>query len=250
MTSTTTVTVLFTDVLGDAAAERALQAHNKLIREQIGPSGGREVKTIGDAFMIAFPSTRKAVDCATAIQRALGARNRGNADAQVQVRIGINAGEATEEAGDLSGTAVNVAKYVEAKAQPEQILVTETIKALIGPVQDIHFVDRGRFRLKGFTERWHLYEVPWLDEAAAAHSPPSLLRRAHADGCFRANWLARSKVSNWPILLKNSIRPFRAAILGVSNHHLINLRGSESVLEGRLLRRPSLHPLQGSFSTE
>ena len=208
MTSTTTVTVLFTDVvgntalrqrLGDAAAERALQAHNKLIREQIGPSGGREVKTIGDAFMIAFPSTRKAVDCATAIQRALGARNRANADAQVQVRIGINAGEATEEAGDLCGTAVNVAKYVEAKAQPEQILVTETIKALIGPVQDIHFVDRGRFRLKGFTERWHLYEVPWLDEAAAAHSPPSLLRRAHADGCFRANWLARSKVSSWPV---------------------------------------------------
>jgi class 3 adenylate cyclase len=172
MTSTTTVTVLFTDVvgntalrqrLGDAAAERALQAHNKLIREQIAPSGGREVKTIGDAFMIAFPSARKAVDCAVAIQRALGARNRANPDAQVQVRIGINAGEAAEEEGDLSGTAVNVAKYVEAKAQPEQVLVTDTIKALIGPVQDIHFIDRGRFRLKGFTDRWHLYEVPWRD---------------------------------------------------------------------------------------
>jgi class 3 adenylate cyclase len=63
MTNTSTVTVLFTDVvgntalrqrLGDAAAERVLQDHSKVIRDQIGPAGGREVKIIGDSFMVAF----------------------------------------------------------------------------------------------------------------------------------------------------------------------------------------------------
>jgi class 3 adenylate cyclase/tetratricopeptide (TPR) repeat protein len=183
MTSTTTVTVLFTDVvgntalrqrLGDAAAELVLRDHSKVIRDQIGPTGGREVKTIGDSFMVAFDSARKAVDCAIAIQRALADRNRGSPDEQVQVRIGINAGEATEEHGDLFGTAVNAAKYIEGKAQPDQILVPETVKALIGPVKDLAFVDRGRFRLKGFPERWRLYEVVWREGAPAA---PAYLER-------------------------------------------------------------------------
>src|SRR5258706_16210065 len=53
-----------------------------------------------------------------------------------------------------------------------------------------------------------------------------------------------------PILLKNSIPAFAVVILGVSNHHLINLRGSERVLEGRLFRGRSTRPLQMSFSTE
>ena len=118
--------------LGEPAAERVLQDHNKLVRDQIGPCGGREVKTIGDSFMVAFDSARKAVDCAIAIQRALADRNRTNPGEQVQVRIGINTGEATEEQGDLFGTAVNAAKYIEGKAQRDQILVPETVKALIG----------------------------------------------------------------------------------------------------------------------
>src|SRR3990170_8179356 len=96
VTNTTTVTVLFTDVvgntalrqrLGEAAAERALQAHNKLVRGQIGPGGGREVKTIGDSFMVAFDSARKAVDCAIAIQRALADRN-----SRVGAPLGVKGG--------------------------------------------------------------------------------------------------------------------------------------------------------------
>jgi hypothetical protein len=41
---------------------------------------------------------------------------------------------------------------------------------------------------------------------------------------------------SWPILLKNSIRGFLRVNLEVSNHHLINLRGTERILEGRLFR--------------
>jgi len=66
---------------------------------------------------------------------------------------------------------------------------------------------------------------------------------------LQEDWTVTLKVCNWPMLLKNSIRVFCVGILGVSNHHLINLRGSERVLEGRLFRRLSMQPLQGSFST-
>ena len=79
-----TVTVLFTDVegstdlttrRGDEAARDVLRAHEELVREQVQEHDGREVKALGDGFMVAFGSARKAVACAVGIQRALAEWN-------------------------------------------------------------------------------------------------------------------------------------------------------------------------------
>jgi class 3 adenylate cyclase/tetratricopeptide (TPR) repeat protein len=172
-----TVTVLFTDVVGstslrtgrgDAAAHEVIHAHFDLVRQQIAQHSGQEVKTIGDSFMVAFASARKAVECAVAVQRALEEHNRRHPDQEVQVRIGLNTGEAIREEGDLFGSAVDAAARIIAKAEGGQILVSETVRAVIGSVKDLQFVDRGRFRLKGFPERWRLYEVAWRKEAPIA----------------------------------------------------------------------------------
>jgi len=177
MTSTATVTVLFTDVVGstslrtgrgDAAAQEIIHAHNELVRQQVEQHSGQEVKTIGDSFMVAFASARKAVECAMAVQKALEEHNRRRPDQQVQVRIGLNTGEAIREEGDLFGSAVDAAARIIAKAEGGQILVSETVRAVIGSAKDLQFVDRGRFRLKGFPERWRLYEVAWRKEAPIA----------------------------------------------------------------------------------
>ena len=177
MTSTATVTVLFTDVVGstsmrtgrgDAAAQEIIHAHFDLVRQQIEQHSGQEVKTIGDSFMVAFASARKAVECAVAVQKALEEHNRRRPDQQVQVRIGLNTGEAIREEGDLFGSAVDAAARIIAKAEGGQILVSETVRAVIGSAKDLQFVDRGRFRLKGFPERWRLYEVAWRKEAPTA----------------------------------------------------------------------------------
>jgi class 3 adenylate cyclase len=183
MTSTATVTVLFTDVVGstsmrtgrgDAAAHEVIHAHNELVRQQIAQHSGQEVKTIGDSFMVAFASARKAVECAVAVQRALEEHNRRHPDQEVQVRIGLNTGEAIREEGDLFGSAVDAAARIIAKAEGGQILVSEAVRAVIGSAKDLQFVDRGRFRLKGFPERWRLYEVAWQEEGAAV---PRLVER-------------------------------------------------------------------------
>ena len=177
MTSTATVTVLFTDVVGstslrtgrgDAAAQEIIHAHFDLVRQQIEQHSGQEVKTIGDSFMVAFASARKAVECAVAVQRALEEHNRRHPDQEVQVRIGLNTGEAIREEGDLFGSAVDAAARIIAKAEGGQILVSEVVRAVIGSAKDLQFVDRGRFRLRGFPERWRLYEVVWRKEAPTA----------------------------------------------------------------------------------
>jgi len=171
MTSTSTVTVSFTDVVrstelrtgrGDESAHKDMQDHFDVIRRQIQQHGGREIKTIGDGFMVAFSSARKAVDWAIDVQRAV-------AKQEVQTRIGINTGEAIVEETDLAGSAVVAAHRITSKAEGGQILVSEIVRGVVGAVADFEFVDKGRFRLKGFPQRWRLYEVPWRAGAVAAN---------------------------------------------------------------------------------
>ncbi|MFN2388284.1 MAG: AAA family ATPase [Actinomycetota bacterium] len=172
-----TVTVLFTDVegstglgerAGDISARRILRAHDDLIRVRVEEHGGREIKSLGDGFMVAFPSARRAVECAVAIQRALHEVSRGSADDALRVRMGLNAGEAIHEGGDLFGSAVSAAARISDKARGGEILVSEVVKALIGTHGDLDFKDRGRVRLKGFEDRWRLYEVVWQQGSEGA----------------------------------------------------------------------------------
>jgi class 3 adenylate cyclase/tetratricopeptide (TPR) repeat protein len=172
-----TVTVLFTDVegstdlttrRGDEAAQAILRTQRELVRRQVEQHCGHEVKSLGDGFMVAFASARKAVACAVGIQRALEQHNREHADQQVQVRIGLNTGEAIQEEADLFGEAVNAAARIAAKAKGGQILLSDTVRGVLGRAKDVELVDRGRFRLKGFPERWRLYEVVWRKEAPTA----------------------------------------------------------------------------------
>ena len=73
------VALVFTDIqnstkLWEAAPEgmqQALILHNSLLRLLIDKHGGYEVKTIGDAFMVAFTSALDAVAWALDCQQAL-----------------------------------------------------------------------------------------------------------------------------------------------------------------------------------
>ena len=179
-----TVTVLFTDVegstdlttrRGDEAAREILRAQRELVRQQVKVHSGHEVKSLGDGFMVAFASARRAVACAVGIQRALEQHNRRQpSDQQVQVRIGLNTGEVIQEEADLFGEAVNAAARIAAKAKGGQILASDAVKAVMGRPKGVEMVDCGRFRLKGLPARWRLFEVVWQEETAAA---PALLER-------------------------------------------------------------------------
>ena len=184
-----TLTLLFTDVegstdlttrLGDEAAQRILRSHRQLVQRQVEQFGGQQIKGTGDGSMVAFTSARRAVECAIAIQRAVRTRNEDYPHEAIPVRIGINSGEVIREEGpdgrgDLFGATVTAAARIAAKASGDEILVAETVKGLLGAVKDLQFADRGRFRLKGFADRWHLYQVLWEREGDV--SGPVLLRR-------------------------------------------------------------------------
>ena len=173
MNETTTVTVLFTDVVGstrlrqhqgETAAHEIMNEHNEIVRRQIGQHAGQEVKTAGDSFMVAFNSARKAVECAVGVQRALHDYNGRHPAHPVKVRIGLHTGEAIRAGNDLFGTSVDAAARIMAKADGEQILVSDVLRSILGAAKDLGFKDHKRVQLKGFPERWRLWEVAWRPE--------------------------------------------------------------------------------------
>jgi class 3 adenylate cyclase/tetratricopeptide (TPR) repeat protein len=162
------LTILFSDVegstdlrteRGDAAAHRILRSHEDVVRRCVADHGGKEIKALGDGFMVAFVSIRKALECAVAIQQQLEERNVESPGEEVRVRIGVNFGEVTVEGDDLYGQAVNATARIAAKARGGEILVSDVVRQLAGSGPEFTFADRGRLRLKGFPERWHLHSV-------------------------------------------------------------------------------------------
>jgi tetratricopeptide (TPR) repeat protein len=111
-----------------------------------------------------------------AIQQQLEEHNVESPGDELRVRIGINTGEVTVEGDDLYGQAVNAAARIAGRARGGEILVSEIVRQLIGSGPDFTFADRGRLRLKGFPDRWHLYGVVYDTARPGAGGPGTVGR--------------------------------------------------------------------------
>jgi class 3 adenylate cyclase len=154
-------TILMTDIvsstqklneLGDRKWKNLLLKHNEIVRKELVRFRGREVKTTGDGFLSTFDGPARAVRCASSIRdevHGLGLR----------IRAGLHTGEC-ELVGenDIGGVSVHIAQRVQAKAGPDQILVSSTVKDLVSG-SGLEFKDLGVHTLKGMSEGWRLYEV-------------------------------------------------------------------------------------------
>jgi class 3 adenylate cyclase len=152
-------TVMFTDIvdataraasLGDGRWRDLLARHETDVRSELSRFEGREIKTVGDGFLVTFdgPPSR-ALRCALAITAA--ARERG-----IEVRIGIHTGECELIGDDVGGMAVHIASRVNALAEAGEVLVSGTVFGTVvgGPFA---FEDRGFHELKGVPGRWPLF---------------------------------------------------------------------------------------------
>jgi class 3 adenylate cyclase/tetratricopeptide (TPR) repeat protein len=175
--ATKVLTIMMTDVVGSTAlrgtrgdpyADDMLELQAAMVHEQVTAFGGQVRKSLGDGFLISFPSIVSAVRAAAAIQGALLEHNTADPQRAVEIRIGIHTGQITEHHGDLQGQAVHVAARVMAEAVGGQILTSDEVRKHAEPQLDWSFLDLGLFWLRGFPERWRLYEVSWNDSPAGA----------------------------------------------------------------------------------
>src|SRR5262245_33540005 len=163
-----TVTLLFTDIVGSTPlAERLgdlrwlalLREHNAIVRDYIARYGGFEVKTIGDAFIIAFGSARRALLCAIDIQHGISRYSAEHPEHPVRVRIGLHTGEPVREGNDFHGKSVIFASRIAAEASGGEILVSALLRDLTETAGDIRFEAGREVALKGLEGTHRVYPV-------------------------------------------------------------------------------------------
>ena len=128
--------IMFTDIVGfsrqmgadEARMLRLLDIHNQLIQHAVSAHHGHVIKTIGDAFLVDFPSVVHAVQCAQVIQQQLRAHNAEKDKAeQIHVRIGIHLGDIVQRDGDVFGDGVNIASRLQTLAEPDTICISQIV---------------------------------------------------------------------------------------------------------------------------
>jgi class 3 adenylate cyclase/pimeloyl-ACP methyl ester carboxylesterase len=153
-------TVLFTDIVGSTAKAAELgdrswrdlvARHHSLVRAQLDRYRGRELDTAGDGFFATFDGPIRAIRCAVAARTAVR-------DLGLEIRAGLHTGECELIGEKPGGIAVNIGARVAAKAQPGEVLVSQTVKDLVAG-SEMTFEDRGIAQLKGVPGEWRLYAV-------------------------------------------------------------------------------------------
>lgn len=151
-------TVMFSDVadstaraveLGDRAWGELLGQFHDTVRSALSTWRGEEIDTAGDGFFAAFDGPARAVRCACAVRDALARRG-------IAVRVGLHTGECEIIGGKIGGIAVHTGARVANRAEPDEVLVSSTVKDLVAG-SGLGFEDRGRFELKGLPGEWQLY---------------------------------------------------------------------------------------------
>ena len=187
------VTLCFTDVQGSTslweehpeAMRVALVIHDELLRQVLAEHGGYEVKTEGDAFMVAFTTPCAALAWCRDVQLALAEIEwpppiavRGG----LLVRMGLHWGQPDCRENPLTGRmdyfgpVVNRAARVAGAAHGGQVLLSAEAWECIaadGGVPGLQCADRGEVKLKGIRDGVRLIEaIPTRFAGERSFPPP------------------------------------------------------------------------------
>jgi class 3 adenylate cyclase len=162
-----TRTIMFTDIvgstsmtqrLGDDLAFKHLEVHDRIVRDGISATSGREVKHTGDGIMAVFSSAVSAVRCGMQVLDNILKYDSDLQGERLLIRIGLASGEPIERHNDLFGSTVQLAARLCAHAEPAQILVSNAVAELcIGKALPLK--DHGEVTLKGFEQPVRVHRI-------------------------------------------------------------------------------------------
>jgi adenylate cyclase len=157
---------MYTDIEGytsmtqgdESLAMKLLDAHRELMRPVFAKYSGREVKTMGDAFLLEFDSALEATECAAEVQRVLQTYNEA-APRKVRVRIGIHAGDVIHRGGDVYGDAVNIASRIVHLAAGGEICISAQVYDQVHNKVSYRLLKLGPQALKNVSFQTDVYKL-------------------------------------------------------------------------------------------
>jgi len=250
--------IMFTDLVGysslaqadEAVALATLARHHRLLRPLFPQFGGREVKTVGDAFLVEFDSALDAVRCAIEAQRVLRAENESHpGERKIEIRIGIHVGDVVPSGDDVLGDAVNIASRIQPLAAPGGICLSQQVVDQVENKLDVPFELLPPVPLKGIRTPIAVYRVVLPGGAprprASAGSVPTGRQLAvlpltnispdpndgyFADGLTEELISVLSQVHGLSVIARTSVMPYKAAPKPVAV--LGSELGVDTILEG------------------
>jgi adenylate cyclase len=232
---------MFTDMVGytalgqrDESLSLALvEEQRRLVRPILARHGGREVKTIGDAFLVEFPNALDAVRCSYEIQRSVREFNIPlSAEKRLHLRIGVHVGDVVESHGDISGDAVNVASRIEPLAEDGGVCLTRQVYDHVHNKFELPLESLGSRPLKNVSAPVEVFRMamPWK-ESVSNPQPADRMRLAvlpfaslspdpndeyFADGLTEELITKLSEIQGLRVIARTSVMNYKRKEKGVS----------------------------------
>ena len=248
--------IMFTDLVGytvlgqknESLSLALVEEQRKLIRPILGRHSGKEIKTMGDAFLVEFPSALDAVRCAYDIQRATREFNISLSDEKrIHLRVGVHLGDVVESLGDISGDAVNVASRIEPLAEDGGVCITRQVYDHVLNKFELPLMSLGLKALKNVSAPVEVYKMvmPWEQEKAAprptldkrriavlpfANISPDPADEYFADGMTEELISTMSRISGMRVIARTSIMGYKGGNKKVDE--VARELGVGTVLEG------------------
>ena len=159
---------------------RLRELRSELVDPAVGRHRGRIVKTMGDGFLIEFPSVLDAVRSSLEIQHGVGGRS-ADASAAIRLRVGIHVSDVVVEPdSDLLGDGVNIAARLQEIADPGTVCLSEDAFHQVRNKISVPVIDKGHVALKNIPQPVRVYALQRGDDAddikdmpaSAAPAPP------------------------------------------------------------------------------
>jgi pimeloyl-ACP methyl ester carboxylesterase/DNA-binding winged helix-turn-helix (wHTH) protein len=137
--------------IGEERWRELLKRSYEVLRTELAAFRGRELKTTGDGLMATFDGPARAIRFACSARekvRGLGLR----------IRTGLHTGECELIGNDVRGIAVDIAAQVTSLANPDEVLLSSTVKDLVAG-SNLQFADRGMHTFEAVPGEWHLFKA-------------------------------------------------------------------------------------------